>query len=104
VPKKKTVRKQNETNPEPTMSGTLEKTQKTPRRASPKAKKVTGKKTTKKTSLATGAAAFPGPTDEQIRIRAYFISERRHRLALPGDASSDWIEARRQLMAEAGLN
>ena len=45
-------------------------------------------------------AAAPQPTDEEIRIRAYFISERRQRLALPGDASSDWIEARRQLLSE----
>jgi hypothetical protein len=47
------------------------------------------------------AAPAPQPTDEEISIRAYFISERRHRLALPGDASSDWIEARRQLLSEA---
>jgi hypothetical protein len=40
------------------------------------------------------------PTDEQISMRAYFISERRRRLALPGDANSDWIEARRQLLTE----
>jgi hypothetical protein len=33
-------------------------------------------------------------------MRAYFISEERERLALPGDANSDWIEARRQLLAE----
>jgi hypothetical protein len=45
---------------------------------------------------------FIGPSDEEIRTRAYFISERRHRLALPGDASSDWIEARRQLLYETG--
>jgi cell division septation protein DedD len=43
------------------------------------------------------------PTNEEIQLRAYFISERRHRLGLPGDASSDWLEARRQLVAEAGL-
>src|SRR4026207_872673 len=41
-------------------------------------------------------------SDEAIRIRAYLISERRERLAIPGDANSDWIEARRQLMAEPG--
>jgi hypothetical protein len=41
------------------------------------------------------------PTEQQIRMRAYFISERRHRLALPGDASSDWLEAKRQLLSEA---
>ena len=39
-------------------------------------------------------------TDEAIRIRAYFLAEERERLALPGDANSDWIEARRQLLAE----
>jgi hypothetical protein len=42
------------------------------------------------------------PTDEEVRLRAYFISERRHRLALSGDASSDWLEARRQLFSELG--
>jgi hypothetical protein len=40
------------------------------------------------------------PSDDEISIRAYFISERRHRLALPGDAASDWIEAKRQLLSE----
>ena len=40
------------------------------------------------------------PTDEQISMRAYFISERRRRFALPGDANSDWLEAKRQLLAE----
>jgi len=42
------------------------------------------------------------PSDEEIRLRAYFISERRHRLALAGDASSDWLEAKRQLLSETG--
>src|SRR5437016_3199598 len=41
-------------------------------------------------------------SDEAIRIRAYFISEQRERLGIPGDANSDWIEARRQLLAELG--
>lgn len=40
------------------------------------------------------------PTDEQIETRAYFISERRRRFDLPGDADSDWLEAKRQLLAE----
>jgi hypothetical protein len=40
------------------------------------------------------------PTDEQIRTRAYFISERRRRFDLPGDANTDWLEAKRQLLAE----
>ena len=45
------------------------------------------------------ATAFD-PTDEQIQTRAYFISERRRRFDLPGDANSDWLEAKRQLLAE----
>ena len=40
------------------------------------------------------------PTDEQIQSRAYFISERRRRFDLPGDANSDWLEAKRQLLSE----
>ena len=40
------------------------------------------------------------PTTEQIEMRAYFISERRRRFDLPGDANSDWLEAKRQLVAE----
>ena len=41
-------------------------------------------------------------SDEAIRVRAYFISQERTRLAIPGDPKSDWIEARRQLLAELG--
>jgi hypothetical protein len=40
------------------------------------------------------------PSEEGVRLRAYFISERRRRFALSGDADSDWLEARRQLLAE----
>ena len=40
-------------------------------------------------------------SDDAVRLRAYFISERRRRFALPGDADSDWLEAKRQLVAEA---
>jgi hypothetical protein len=51
------------------------------------------------------AAATPAspaePTDDEIRIRAYFLAERRHKLSLPGDSAHDWIEARRQLIEEA---
>jgi hypothetical protein len=48
----------------------------------------------------TGAPAEP--SDDVIRLRAYFISERRRRFALAGDAESDWLEAKRQLLSEAG--
>jgi hypothetical protein len=40
-------------------------------------------------------------SEDTIRLRAYYISERRRRFALPGDAESDWLEAKRQLLAEA---
>lgn len=81
----------------PEANGPVEKA---PRRASAKAKKAPAKKGIKrsKTTAPTGLL----PTEEEIRIRAYFISERRHRLALPGDATSDWEEARRQLLSELG--
>lgn len=55
-----------------------------------------------KVTMPPGATATRGPSDEEIRLRAYFISERRRRFALPGDADSDWLEARRQLLSEAG--
>ena len=42
------------------------------------------------------------PSDEEIRLRAYFISEHRRRFALPGDADSDWREARQRLISESG--
>jgi uncharacterized protein YhaN len=39
------------------------------------------------------------PSDEEIRLRAYFISEHRRRFALPGNAHSDWCEAKQQLLS-----
>ena len=41
------------------------------------------------------------PSDADIRLRAYFIAERRVQLALQGDPARDWIEAREQLLEEA---
>jgi hypothetical protein len=58
------------------------------------------KKTPAKT--AKPAALIAEPTDEEIRMRAYFIAERRHRFDLPGNADSDWLEAKRQLLSELG--
>jgi hypothetical protein len=70
-----------------------------------KKKTVTVKKpsTTKPPTSATKPAASRPvePTDDEIRIRAYFLAERRHQLSLPGDSAHDWIEARRQLIEEA---
>jgi hypothetical protein len=74
------------------------------------AKKRRKEATTKETIAGTKAqiSASPQPkpatsgdlSEETIRLRAYFISERRRRFALPGDAESDWLEAKRQLVTE----
>jgi len=55
---------------------------------------------TEKVSMPAEAGKMAGPSDDAIRLRAYFISERRRRFALPGDAESDWLEATRQLLSE----
>jgi len=44
------------------------------------------------------------PSEDEIRIRAYFIAERRMQLSLEGDSTHDWIEARRQLIEESRRN
>ncbi len=47
------------------------------------------------------AAASSSVTDEQVRMRAYFISEWRIQNGIAGDSANDWLEARRQLQSEA---
>ncbi len=71
--------------------------------AKPAAKKASSprKKTASRKKSAPQRAA-PRISDEAIRTRAYFIAEQRERMSLPGDADSDWLEARRQLLAELG--
>jgi len=69
-------------------------------------KEATTKKTIARTTAQISTSPQPNPatsgdfSEETIRLRAYFISERRRRFALPGDAESDWLEAKRQLVAE----
>ena len=41
-------------------------------------------------------------SDDDIRLRAYLIAERRVRIGAPGDSTNDWLEAHRQLQEEAG--
>jgi hypothetical protein len=43
----------------------------------------------------------PEPTESEIRVRAYFIAERRAQMSVVRDPAFDWIEAREQLIAEA---
>jgi hypothetical protein len=82
----------------------------TPRRATTakKSRKPSGKRDASErtahisASPRTNVTPMSGePSDDAVRLRAYFISERRRRFALPGDAESDWVEAKRQLLAEA---
>jgi hypothetical protein len=73
----------------------------------PKRKKAVVKKKTVRAikpaapKKASSPASSHEPSDEEIRIRAYFIAERRIQLSLQGDSAHDWIEARRQLVEEA---
>ncbi len=37
---------------------------------------------------------------EQVALHAYFIAERRRKLGMPGDQTSDWVQAERELLSE----
>jgi hypothetical protein len=104
--KKKIVQDKNETPPE---SGSFKvKAGKGNRArratASRKTRETSARKvaTVARASMPREATGIAEPSDDAIRLRAYFISERRRRFALPGDAESDWLEAKRQLLSETG--
>jgi hypothetical protein len=110
--KKKTAEDLNQRSPELGAPAITKKTSKrqTPRRetATKKPRKPSGTKYASgrpahiSASPQTDATSMSEePLDDAVRLRAYFISERRRRFALPGDAESDWLEAKRQLLAEA---
>lgn len=45
-------------------------------------------------------AAVPKPakfSQSEIALKAYYIGEARRKMGLPGDETSDWLEAERQL-------
>jgi hypothetical protein len=63
---------------------------------------ATAKKSPAARTIPAEAGTMTEPSDDAIRLRAYFISERRRRFALPGNAESDWVEAKRQLLSETG--
>ncbi len=111
VPKKtKIVQSKNQAPPEAGGSPAEMKIRKTPatrrrpttRKTSEAAAKKSPAARTVKISVATEAGTVAEPSDDAIRLRAYFISERRRRFALPGNAESDWVEAKRQLLSETG--
>jgi hypothetical protein len=43
------------------------------------------------------------PSYEQVQLRAYFIGERRKGLGVPGNETSDWVQAELELKAELAL-
>jgi len=75
----------------------LPKAVKPKKAAAPKAKaapKVKAAKTEK-------AAVEIIISNDDIALRAYFIAEKRAQFGWPGDQTGDWVEAERQLRAEA---
>ena len=73
--------------------------------AKPKAAKK-AEPTTPRTQVKETAVTKPGSskvkiTAADVALRAYFIAEKRYKLGIPGDSTSDWVEAERQLKAEA---
>ena len=74
-------------------------------------KKAAAKKTVKRKAAAPKASTGVEPkadsatpvsiSSEDIALRAYYLGEQRAKLGLPGDSANDWIEAERQLKAEA---
>jgi hypothetical protein len=113
VPKKtKTAEDMNQPSPASGAPVATKKTGKrqTPRRATTakKSRKPSGTRDASERSAHISASPRTDVTpmsgeasEDAVRLRAYFISERRRRFALPGDAESDWVEAKRQLVAEA---
>ena len=63
--------------------------------------KRTVRRTPAAASAPKAAAAVRQISGEDIALRAYFIAEKRQQQGQPGDSQSDWIEAERQLRAEA---
>ncbi|MBX9577139.1 MAG: DUF2934 domain-containing protein [Chthoniobacterales bacterium] len=65
--------------------------------------KPTPVKATSSSSKASSKAAPKkvAPSQEEIALRAYFISERRQQLGWEGDPVSDWTDAEQQLIAES---
>ena len=51
-----------------------------------------------KDSISAGDTEVSAPTLAQVQLRAYFIAQRRRELGLPGDETSDWVQAERELL------
>lgn len=55
----------------------------------------------KDTSCSAGHCYAAAISKDEIAMRAYFISERRHQLGWAGNEVTDWTQAEQQLLAEA---
>ena len=104
--KKKIVQDKNETPPEiggsfKVKSGKGNRTRRVAASRKPRETSARKSAAIANASIPLETAGVADLSDEAIRLRAYFISERRRRFALPGDADSDWLEAKRQLVSEA---
>lgn len=76
------------------------KTAKSSTRKTAAKKKPAAGRAAKKTAQRRRPVAAQEPSEVDIRLRAYFIAERRVQLALQGDPAMDWIQAREELVAE----
>jgi Protein of unknown function (DUF2934) len=94
-------RRKNETTEAADVGGGNGSADQPPLEKPPVKKRAPRKKVAAKKAASDKIDAAPAQiSDEAIRLRAYFIAEERIRLGRPGDEHSDWLEARRQLMAE----
>jgi hypothetical protein len=66
----------------------------------PAATKKKAKKKPKLTEVKGTKPSQPMPTFEQVRLRAYFISEQRRNAGIEGDEHGDWLRAERELREE----
>ena len=57
-------------------------------------------KSTRRSASKAKASSF---SREDVALRAYFIAETRQKHGLPGNSTTDWIEAERQLAEEANV-
>jgi hypothetical protein len=55
---------------------------------------------TKPAKKATHSGKVKEPTFEEIQLQAYYLGERRKKYGIPGDATSDWVEAELTLKAK----
>lgn len=88
--------------PEGTPPAAKAATKPTRKRASGASAKKTASKPRKTATRKKAGPAETALSDDDIRLRAYFIAEKRSQNGGGGDSSGDWLEARRQLLAEAG--